>query len=192
MNNTKFESIVEILGNLIDQQKARFIFENDSTSLQIKSKFTDNDTINIEPNELNSILNEIVQITTKILNNYHLPEVNYQGDPDYLQKVMSVRNKIINNKLVRRYQFYTGPVINPFKSFSMNPIIKPGINGQSNLTIVNFLLEYSDVSGKNKKINVEMNIDHIENLITGLEQMRDMVKELDQKVKGYQFVEEIN
>ncbi|PKM77099.1 MAG: hypothetical protein CVU90_08845 [Firmicutes bacterium HGW-Firmicutes-15] len=189
MNNTIFENTIGTLLDLLKQQVAKFTFQNDSVSLQINSEFPN--PTNIDPNELGLIINEIVQITVMLLKTSHLPTMDYQGDSDYLHRISIVKNAIVTDKLIRKYRFFTGPVINPLKSISMNPIIKPGVNSQFNLVSVNLILEYSD-GGRDKKINTEMNIDHIEDLITGLEKMRDAVKKLEQKIENIQFVEEIN
>jgi len=189
LSNMNFQNVLEIVKNSLEQDQARFVFENGSVSLEFKGQFPNNN-LNINQTEVNLIMNDIVNITLMLLNNSHLSNFEPQGDADYLDKVAAVKNGLINDKLIRKYRFFNSPVINPLKSITAYPIIKPGITSELNMITVNMIIQYSDGSGADKKVNVEVNPDYIDKFIRSLEQIRDAIEIMDKQLQQISFMEE--
>ncbi|AEF94223.1 hypothetical protein Desca_1364 [Desulfotomaculum nigrificans CO-1-SRB] len=176
-----FVNITTILGSLLKKDLARFSFNYDESTVTLDSSPEVLDAFaNYSPDKVQSVMEEIVTITLKLLDNQEaalLQEAANEGKTTHMilqKKIEAIKNNIDLKTLQNGYYFYRTCIGNVLDQFIAQKIVKPpsGRFPAIETAMIRISAKDNHNNGNSQSINFELYPYQIDDIINTLSQLK--------------------
>jgi len=180
-----FSKAVLDIRNLMEEGKANFNIRCNTVGFRLREKPNHGILADLPESLLQTILNEVVDLTVAILNKNEdkvLDQVK-NSDPDQVElvekKISTVRENILTDKLAANYYFLNSCTSKVVRGLNAQPIVKPGRPGFTSTVslIVNMEIDNNYYSEpKTEVLTFEINRTGLEYLAKGFNDLLELLK----------------